>query len=74
MITKYITVSPAAPLCACNYINFLVAAQCDVSCVKTAECKFSTNGVVMSHDSFNCFLTKQSLPPETLWCEVEPFA
>ena len=27
----------------------------------------------MSHDSFNRFLTKQSLPPETLWCEVEPF-
>jgi len=72
MIAKYIAVSPSAPLCACDYINFLVAAQCDVSCVKTAEC-FSTNGVVMSHDSFNRFLTKQSLPPETLWCEVEPF-
>jgi hypothetical protein len=65
-------VTSATPLSACDYINFLVAAQCDVSCVKAAEC-FSTNGAVISHDSLNRFLTRQSLPPETLWCEVEPF-
>jgi len=56
----------------CDYINFLVAAQCDVSCVKAAEC-FSGNGFVITHDTFNRFLTRQSLPPETLWTEVEPF-
>jgi len=55
----------------CDYIHFLVAAQCDVSCVKAAEC-FSTNGVVISHDSLNRFLTRQSLNSETLWCEVGP--
>lgn len=54
-----------------DYINFLVAAQCDVSCVKAAEC-FSHNGHVVTHDTFNRFLTRQSLPPETLWKEVEP--
>ena len=60
------------PLSACDYINFLVAAQCDVSCVHAAEC-FSENGFVVSHDTFNRFLTRQSLAPETLWNEVEPF-
>lgn len=55
-----------------DYINFLVAAQCDVSCVKAADC-FSQDGHVISHDAFNRFLTRQSLPPETLWNEVEPF-
>jgi len=63
---------PSHSLCACDYINFLVAAQCDVSCVKAAEC-FSEAGIVVSHDAFNRFLTRQSLPPETLWEEVEPF-
>ena len=61
-----------SPVSACDYINFLVAAQCDVSCVKAADC-FSTNGTVISHDSFNRFLTRQSLDSETLWHEVEPF-
>ena len=60
------------PLSARDYINFLVAAQCDVSCVHAAEC-FSENGFVVSHDAFNRFLTRQSLPPETLWNEVESF-
>ena len=60
------------PLSACDYINFIVAAQCDVSCVHAAEC-FSENGFVVSHDTFNRFLTRQSLSPETLWNEVESF-
>jgi len=60
------------PLSDCDYINFLVAAHCDVSCVKAAKC-FSGNGVVITHDRFNRFLTRQSLTPETLWNEVEPF-
>ena len=53
-----------------DYINFLVAANCDVSCVKAAEC-YSANGIVVGHDKFNRFLTRQSLTPETLWEEVE---
>lgn len=60
------------PISDCGYINFLVAAQCDVSCVKAAEC-FSGNGLVITHDTFNRFLTRQSLTPATLWNEVEPF-
>ena len=56
------------PISDCDYINFLVAAQCDVSCVKAAEC-FSGNGLVITHDAFNRFLTRQSLTPETLWAE-----
>jgi len=40
--------------------------------VKTAE-YFSETGTVISHDTFNRFLTRQSLPPETLWEEVTPF-
>ena len=55
-----------------NYINFLVAATCDVSCVKAAEC-YSSKGIVVSHDTFNRFLTRQSLTPETLWDEVAPY-
>ena len=54
------------------YINFLVAAACDVSCVKAAEC-YSNTGMVVSHDKFNRFLTRQSLTTETLWDEVAPF-
>ena len=54
-----------------DYINFLVAAHCDVSCVKAAEC-FSHNGPVVTHDAFNRFLTRQSLSPEMLWKEVGP--
>jgi len=61
-----------SPISDCDYINFLVAAHCDVSCVKAAEC-FSGNGLVITHDTFNRFLTRQSLTPETLWAEVEPF-
>jgi putative transposase len=53
-----------------DYINFLVAANCDVSCVKAAEC-YSDNGIVVAHDKINRFLTRQSLTPETLWKEVE---
>lgn len=55
-----------------DYINFLVAAQCDVSCVKAAEC-YSENGIVVAHDTINRFLTRQSLTPETLWNEVERY-
>ena len=33
----------------------------------------SQDGHVVSHDTFNHFLTRQSLPPEALWNEVEPF-
>lgn len=54
-----------------DYINFLVAANCDVSCVKAAEC-YSDNGIVVAHDKINRFLTRQSLTPETLWEEVAP--
>ena len=55
-----------------DYINFLVAAQCDISCVKAAEC-YSENGIVVAHDKINRFLTRQSLTPETLWNEVERY-
>jgi len=55
-----------------DYINFLVAAQYDVSCVKAAEC-YSANGIVVAHDKINRFLTRQSLTPETLWNEVERY-
>ena len=65
-------VAKLVQISAVDYINFLVAANCDVSCVKAAEC-FSDNGIVVAHDKFNRFLTRQSLTPETLWKEVEPF-
>ena len=55
-----------------DYINFLVAAQCDVSCVKAAEC-YSETGIVVAHDKINRFLTRQSLTPEMLWDEVERY-
>jgi Transposase DDE domain. len=55
-----------------DYINYLIAARCDVSCVKVADC-YSTSESSISHDTFNRFLTRQSLTPETLWGEVEPF-
>jgi len=54
-----------------DYIHFLVAATCDVSCVKAADC-YSKAGIVVSHDKFNRFLTRQSLTTETLWIEVAP--
>lgn len=60
------------PIIDMDYINFLVAATCNVSCVKAAEC-YSENGIVVTHDTFNRFLTRQSLTPEKLWSEVEPF-
>ena len=60
------------PISDLDYINFLVAAQCDVSCVKASEC-FSQKGIIVTHDSFNRFLTRQTLPSETLWREVQPF-
>jgi hypothetical protein len=40
--------------------------------VKAADC-YSSNGIVVTHDTFNRFLTRQSLTPETLWEEVEPY-
>ena len=52
-----------------DYINFLVAANCDVSCVKAAE-GYSGNGIVVAHDKINRFLTRQSLTHD-LWKEVE---
>jgi hypothetical protein len=39
---------------------------------KAAEC-YSENGIVVVHDKFNRFLTRQSLIPETLWKVVEQF-
>lgn len=55
-----------------DYINYLIAAHCDVSCVKVADC-YSTSEFSMSHDTLNRFLTRQSLTPETLWEEVKVF-
>ena len=55
-----------------DYINYLIAARCDVSCVKVADC-YSTSEFSISHDAFNRFLTRQSLTPETLWAEVEAY-
>jgi len=56
-----------------DYINYLIAARCDVSCVKVADC-YSTPDFSISHDTFNRFLTRQSLTPETLWAEAEKYA
>lgn len=53
-----------------DYINYLMAARCDVSCVKVADC-YSGPENSISHDTFNQFLTRQSLTYETLWSEVE---
>lgn len=55
-----------------DYINFIVAAQCDVSCVKVAEC-YSENGMVIAHDKINLFLTRLSLTHEVLWNQVERY-
>ena len=55
-----------------DYINFLIASRCDVSCVKVAEC-LSTENYRISHDKLNRFLSRQTLTPESLWVEVEPF-
>lgn len=64
---------PPLPKCKdLDYIHFLMAAQCDVSCVKAAEC-YSEIGISIAHDSFNCFLSRQSLTNETLWNEVQPY-
>ena len=49
-----------------------MAAECDTSCVKAAD-SYSTIGICIAHDSFNRFLTKQTLTSETLWNEVEPY-
>ena len=46
-----------------------MAVTCDASCVKAADC-YSAAGVCIAHDSFNRFLSRQSLPTETLWNEV----
>jgi hypothetical protein len=63
---------PPPPKCIDkDYIHFLMAICCDVSCVKAADC-YSTAGVCIAHDSFNRFLSRQSLPIETLWNEVAP--
>lgn len=55
-----------------DYINFLIASRCDVSCIKVAEC-LSNDSNQVSHDSLNRFLSRQSLTSEVLWIEVEPF-
>ena len=55
-----------------DYINYLIAARCDVSCVKAADC-YSKPEFSISHDPFNWFLTRQTLTPETLWNEVEMY-
>ena len=55
-----------------DYINYLIAAQCDISCVKAADC-YSNSEFSVSHDTFNRFLTRQSLTPEALWAEVEAY-
>ncbi|MBN1167494.1 MAG: transposase [Methanospirillaceae archaeon] len=55
-----------------DYINYLIAARCDVSCVKVADC-YSTLDLSISHDSFNRFLSRQSLTTEALWNEVERY-
>ena len=49
-----------------------MAAQCDASCVKAADC-YSEIGISIAHDAFNRFLTRQSLTNEALWKEVEPY-
>ena len=67
---EYILVAKSDQITEIDYINILVAANCDVSCVKAAEC-YSDNGIVVAHDKINRFLTRQSLTPETLWKEVE---
>jgi hypothetical protein len=53
-------------------LNVMFPCLRQAGCVKAAEC-FSETGPVITHDSFNRFLTRQSLVPETLWEEVEPF-
>ncbi|MFH0967623.1 MAG: transposase [Methanobacteriota archaeon] len=64
---------PPLPKCSDkDYIHFLMAAQCDASCVKAADC-YSEIGINIAHDSFNRFLTRQSLTNEALWKEVEPY-
>ena len=55
-----------------DYIHFLMAARCDASCVKAADC-YSDIGICIAYDSFNRFLTRQSLTNETLWKEVESY-
>ena len=55
-----------------DYINYLIAARCDFSCVKVADC-YSTPDFSISHDTYNRFLSRQSLTPETLWTEVEAY-
>jgi hypothetical protein len=53
-------------------INYLIAARCDISCVKVSDC-YSTADFTISHDTYNRFLSRQSLTPEALWKEVEPY-
>ena len=56
--------------CDKDYIHFLMAANCDASCVKAADC-YSDIGISIAHDSFNRFLSRKTLTSETLWNEVE---
>ena len=73
LLIIYYKFMPLLPKCKdIDYIHFLVAAECDASCVKAADC-YSTIGVCIAHDSFNRFLTRQTLTSETLWNEVEPY-
>ncbi len=55
-----------------DYINYLIAVRCDISCVKVADC-YSTSEYSISHDTYNRFLSRQSLTHEALWAEVEAY-
>lgn len=49
-----------------------MAATCDATCVKAADC-YSEIGISIAHDSFNRFLTRQTLTSEALWDEVNNY-
>jgi putative transposase len=72
LTTPIIEVPNPIPLTDIHYINFIVAAQCGISCVKAAEC-YSKLGIEASHDTYSRFLTRQFLTPDTLWNEVKLF-
>ena len=55
-----------------DYINCLTAITNSASCVKSADC-YSENGMIVSHDLVNRFLTRPFVDPDTLWNEVKPF-
>lgn len=55
-----------------DYISFLMGAQCELSCVRGADC-FPTDSFNIAHDAINRFLLRESLSTEALWNEVKPF-